>query len=378
MNQRGIIALLIGIVAMFLASTLALSAVFVFLNRAKAAKNIVFSYEAIYASEAGVEDILLRYFDGTKSLPSSYPSIFSVGNTSASTTLSTDPLGNATIIAEGDRLDRIRKLRIYASPEGPGVFHYAVQIGEGGLQMDASATVVGTVYSNGNITGDTGSTIEGDALAVTTISSPNPTVTGTKTEGADQQDLPVIDTSFWKAQANINNDPITGDHEIKGKNNTLGPRKIEGTLTIKSGAELTVTGPIHATGNIEIRSNSKIFIDESFVASSTVVIVGGTIEFNSKSQVNSTTATPKGYLMFFSESTSTDAITLDSNQLIDAAVYAPDGTVVIESNARVTSIAGKAIHLKSNARIEYDFGLQDADFTGGPSSGASITSWQEQ
>ena len=60
MNQKGVIALLIGVVAMFLASTLALSAVFVFLNRAKATKNIVFSYEAIYASEAGIEDLLLR------------------------------------------------------------------------------------------------------------------------------------------------------------------------------------------------------------------------------------------------------------------------------------------------------------------------------
>jgi len=72
---------------MFLASTLALSAVFVFLNRANAAKNIVFSYEAIYASESGVEDALLRVVDGTKSLPTANPYILQVGQTTASTTI---------------------------------------------------------------------------------------------------------------------------------------------------------------------------------------------------------------------------------------------------------------------------------------------------
>jgi hypothetical protein len=378
MNQRGVIALLIGIVAMFLASTLALSSVFVFLNRAKAARNIAHSYEAIYASEAGIEDMLLRYFDDTKPLPSSYPHILSVGSSSASTTIREDFLGNAIIVSEGDRLDRIRSLRIYASPEGPGVFHYAVQIGEDGLVMGSNSRVIGNVYSNGNITGDSNSEIQGDASAVGTISSPRPTVTGVRTQGVAPQDLPEIDIDYWKARANINNDPIVGNLVYNKGSNTLGPRKIEGNLTLDSNADLIVTGAIHVTGNFRMDSNSELFLSEAFSASTTVIIVGGNITFDSNAEVHATVATPKGYILLLSESASGTAIDIDSNNPIEGAVYAPNGTVVIGSNADITSIAGRRIRLDSNAEIVYDFGLRDADFTGGPSSGARIISWQEQ
>ncbi|MFY9457914.1 MAG: hypothetical protein WAP23_03230 [Candidatus Spechtbacterales bacterium] len=378
MDQKGIIALLIGMVAMFLASTLALSAVFVFLNRAKAARNTIYSYEAIYASEAGIEDILLRYFDPAESLPSSYPYIFPVGNASARTTLSEDFLGNATIVSEGDRLDRIRELRIYASPIGLGVFRYAVQIGDLGLEMGSNSRVIGNVYSNGNITGDSNSDIQGDASAVGTISTPRPLVTGVRTEGVAAQDLPQVDIDYWKAAANVNNNPIAGNVEYDQGSNALGPRKIVGNLTIKSNADFTVTGPIHVTGNFLMDSNAEIFLDNRFSASTTVIIVGGEVDFDSNSEVHATSLTPKGYIMFLSESTSGTAVELDSNNPIAGAVYAPNGTVVIGSNADITSIAGRRIRLDSNAEIIYDLGLRDADFSGGPSSGASIISWQEQ
>ena len=378
MNQRGIIALLIGIVAMFLASTLALSSVFVFLNRAKAARNIVRSYEAIYASEAGIEDILLRYFDDTKPLPSSYPYILSVGTASASTTVREDSLGNATILSMGDRLDRIRELRIYASPEGPGVFRYAVQIGDLGLEMESNSIVTGNVYSNGNITGDSNSEIRGDASAVGTISSPRPTVTGVRTQGVAIQDLPQVDIAYWKARANINNNPFVGNLEYENGPSTLGPRKIEGNLTLDSNASLTLTGPVHITGNFRMDSNSDLFLSEALSASTTVIVVSGNITFSSNAEVHSTQASPKGYILLLSESTRGTAIDINSNNPIDGAVYAQNGTVVIGSSAGVTSIAGRRIRLDSNATITYNFGLRSADFTGGPSSGAKIISWQEQ
>lgn len=377
-RQQGLIALLIGISAMLLAATLSLSSVFVFLNRAKTTRNIAFSYESFYAAEAGVEDLLLRYYDANKDLPASYPSILPVGNAVATTTLSEDFFENATIRSEGDRENRFRVLSVYVSPTDSGTFRYAVQIGAGGLLMDSNATVVGNVYSNGNITGGSNSEIQGNAYAAGTISSPNPNVTGTKVAGVQPQDLPTVDIAYWKARANINNDPIVGNVTYNTGSHNLGPRKIDGNLTLDSNASLTINGPVHVTGNVEMKSNSDLLISESFVASSTVIVVEGTIEFNSNAEVHSTTSTPKGYLMLLSESTSSEAIEISSNQRIDGAVYAPNGTVDIGSNAEVTSLAGWRINLDSNAEITYNFGLRDVSFSGGASSGGKIISWKEQ
>jgi hypothetical protein len=244
--------------------------------------------------------------------------------------------------------------------------------------MGSNSRIIGNIYSNGNITGDSNSEIQGDASAVGTISSPRPTVTGVRAEGVAPQDMPQVDIAYWKAQANINNNPFVGNLVYDHGSSTLGPRKIEGDLTLDSNASLTLTGPVHVTGNFRMDSNSDLFLSESFSASTTVIVVGGSITFSSNSEVHSTTATPKGYILLLSESASGTAIDLNSNNPINGAVYAPNGTVRIGSNTGVTSIAGRRIRLDSNATITYNFGLRRADFTGGPSSGGQITSWQEQ
>lgn len=375
-NQNGLVALLMVIVVMMTSATLALSVVFVFLNQIKSTRNTAYSYESIYAAESGVEDILLRYFDADKNLPA-FPSILTVGSATASSTISTDDLENDTITSEGDRQGRFRRIVVDTSPSGTGVFSLAVQIGEGGLTMDSNSEVIGNVYSNGDITGASNTEIDGDASAVGIISSPRPAVTGTKTEGAESHPLREIDTDYWKARANINSDPIIGDIEYEGDTN-LGPRKIEGNLTLDGNVNLTVTGPIHVTGNFTMESNAALFLDEGLSATSTALIVEGVVTFSSNSEIHSTVATPKGYIMVLSESAVDPAIDISSNNPIEAALYAPNGTISTSSNADLVSIAGYAIHLNSNTEIVYDLGLRELDFSGGPTIGAEIISWQEQ
>lgn len=375
-NQNGLAALLVVTVIMLTSVTLAASVVFVLINQIKQTRNIGYSYQSLYAAESGMEDILLRYFDLDKSLPS-FPSILNVGSATASSTISTDSLDNDTITSEGDRQGRSRRIVVNTSPSGAGTFSLAVQIGEGGLIMDSNSTVIGNVYSNGNITGAGNTEINGDASAVGAISSPRPAVTGTKAEGAEPHPLIEIDDAYWKERANINNDPIIGDIEYEN-DTSLGPKKIEGNLTIDGNINLTVAGPIHVTGNFTMKSNSELFLDESLSATTTAIIVGGAVIFNSNSEIHTTVATPKGYIMVLSESTANPAIDISSNNPIEAALYASNGTMFVSSNADLVSIAGYAIHLGSNAHIEYDLGLKELDFSGGPTISAEITSWQEQ
>src|SRR3990167_124301 len=91
-----------------------------------------------------------------------------------------------------------RTIKVDAVIGGPNIaFHYATQVGAGGIDMKNSSTINGTVYSNGSITGSGSSTINGDAYAVGTISSPDPLVTGTKnacpTDCQPASQMPTID-----------------------------------------------------------------------------------------------------------------------------------------------------------------------------------------
>lgn len=258
-------------------------------------------------------------------------------------------------------------------------FHYAVQIGNEGIEMDANSTINGNVYSNGNITGSSHSTIDGDAYAVGTISSPYPTVDPphTKHAGSAPSTMPSLDYSYWENQANINNDPNTGDLTVSSNQN-MGPKKIVGNLTINGGSTLTLTGPIWVTGNFTMDSHSTLKIDNGFGSSGTVMIVNGKININSNTNVYATDSDPKGYILMASTNTETDAIKLNSN-VQDGICYALEGGITFESNAHATLVVAKRFHLNSNAVLDYDEGLIDASFTTGPGGGWTVKSgtWQE-
>src|SRR3990167_6927847 len=146
-------------------------------------------------------------------------------------------------------------------------FRYAVQIGDGGIDMSGNSKITGsaddskmaTAYTNGNITGSNPSTINGDAFAVGTISFPDPEVTGKSCAGQFPSDpeclgpvnpsqMPTVDETErdWLATADAN--PISCPCTISS-DTTIGPGKYDGDLTIEQNAVVTIDGPIHVTGN---------------------------------------------------------------------------------------------------------------------------------
>jgi hypothetical protein len=75
-----------------------------------------------------------------------------------------------------------------------------------------------------------------------------------------------------------------------------------------------------------------------------------------------------GHIMLVSSSTSTSAITLNSNTE-GGIFYALNGTVVANSNSHPVALTGKQLVINSNATILYDQGLPDQSFTSGPGGG---------
>jgi len=80
--------------------------------------------------------------------------------------------------------------------------------------------------------------------------------------------------------------------------------------------------------------------------------------------------------MILSTSSSTSAITLGNNAGA-IVLYAANGTVNVSNNAGAKAINGHNIHLYNNAVINYESGLMNSNFVGGPSGSWNISNWEE-
>lgn len=256
-------------------------------------------------------------------------------------------------------------------------FHYAVQVGNQGITMYSNSNINGNVYSNGSITGYSNSRINGDAYAAGTISTSRPIVSGSRHPNSPPSEMPTLDYDLWRNYAS-DGGTHEGTYELNSGSHELGPTKIHGDLKMNSNSSLTLTGPIYVTGNFEMNSNSKLYLDNNFGSAGTVIIVDGTIRLNSNSYIYTTNSSPKGYVLLASANTSDSAIELNSNAS-NGICYALDGGIQFNSNAKVVAVVAKHLILNSNATLDYDTGLINAEFSGGPGGGWSVQTgtWTE-
>jgi hypothetical protein len=378
-NQKGFAGLYLVILVLMLTVGIMGSIGFRIVAQQKVSQNIVQSAQAYYAAESGLEDALLRLIDPAKNLPAASPYSVPVGGSMVQVDFSTDVFGVTTIETDGDSNNRVRSSQVQVGLNTlVGSIAYGAQIGDNGLTMNSNSTVNGNVFSNGDINGSSNSNINGDAIAGGTISSPNPTVSGTKTTGAASIPLPFIDIAGWQAAANINNDPFAGDMTLSGNGTTdLGPRRIDGNFTIGGNRIVTLNGPLYVTGDMTMNSNSEIKLNNSFASNGTVILVDGIITLNSNALLKGTTASPKGYIMLASTKATGDAIVLSSNSTIEGVLYAIESDLRVSSNGNATAIIGKGIVLNSNATVDYDLGLVTQQFSSGGGISYKLIDWKE-
>jgi hypothetical protein len=217
-------------------------------------------------------------------------------------------------------------------------FNYGVQVGNGGLEMTNSATVVGNVYSDGNIIGTNTARIQGTAIAsgssviegmdvdnnaqasrishnsnvlgdVYAASFLNSTVggdivadsisncsvggdalydtksscsvsgTSTTPNPNPYTPAPVVPMPVSEAQIDIWENEATSGGIMAGQSyssgtRTLGPIKINGDLILSNTAEVVVTGTIWITGELKMSNSSIMRLSSSYGALSGVVVVG--------------------------------------------------------------------------------------------------------
>ncbi len=311
-TERGQVAVATVVFFLIISSTIIIGMSAPVYREVKNANEFVGSRESYYLSEGLNEDLVYRIKNG-KAVSTSHT--LSLNGYSATGIISTIS-GGKEIVTTGNRLNSLRRIRTSLSDNSVGVaFHYGVQVGEGGLEMNNTASIRGNVFSNGPITADDKNVVQGDVISsgpngsineitatssayahtiansnicgnayyqsidsssLTFLNAPTsskcgtPLTPGTAFPGSANQatsPMPISDAQItdWEnaaAAGGVINSPCP--YKITTDSVTLGPVKINCDLIIeKKNGTLNLTGPVWVSGNISAEDEAEIRIDAS-------------------------------------------------------------------------------------------------------------------
>ena len=254
-----------------------------------------------------------------------------------------------------------------------------------GGDADGFTLIDSTVTGNAHFDSITDCTITGNADYNTKT---NCAVTGTETTPTNPPaDVPPLGLPIsqgliddWVLDAEAGGTYI-GDYSPPGGSTvSLGPIKITGDLLLENNQTLIVTGTIYVQGEIQIDNNGTIQLDPSYGTRSGVVFSDGFIHIKNNG-VFQGSGEEGSYIMFMSlesagaghHGSSIDVHNSGSGIIF----YAPFGMVWLHQNLTVTEIVGYKVHLENNSEIIYEQGLENAQFSAGPSASRNVNYWRE-
>lgn len=237
---------------------------------------------------------------------------------------------------------------------------------------------VNTSLSNINVGGNawahdlSSCTVGGNAFYQTISSC---TVTGTQFPGSSDAapaPMPISDAQIdeWKEIAEAGG-VISGNYTINNSQ-TLGPKKIDGDLTVGIGGTISLSGPVWVKGNITFSNNSTLKVDASTGTSSAIILADYPGSESTKGTIylsNNMTITGNGsantYPMALSTNTGANAISLNNNAS-GVILYASQGTINVANNGAANQITAYKLVLNNNVVVNYINGLQNGSFSNGP------------
>ena len=242
------------------------------------------------------------------------------------------------------------------------------------------------VYGNAWAHEISDATVSGDMYCKASVST-NKVCDTTKSDPVPLP-LPVSEGNIeeWKAVAAAGG-TITGDLTLAADDQLfLGPKKIDGDLTVKAGSDLFVTGTLWVTGNIELIGGATITLDSSYGSASGIIVSDGVIDAGGSGQFGGS-GTAGSYILVVSTSTCPDdpncpgddpyAIEMSggAGAVILNAQY---GTLKILGSGQAKQVTAKKIDMSGGASVVYEDGIADMSFTSQPSGTWNIIKWDEK
>ena len=381
------------------------------------------STQGYFTAESGNEDISYRLKNGKQ-----------VGTTQtlslngATTTITVTDIGGSDkeIISSSNFDNLIRKVKTQLTVSSSGAsFVYGVQVGDGGFNLQNSATINGNVYSNGPITGSNSNIIKGDVISAgstglisgvratssayaNTITNStiekdayyqtltNTTVGGVKYPGSADQpkaSLPISDTLItqWENDAALGGTISSPCPYVINSDTTIGPKKIACDLEISGSPTVTLTGPLWVAGNITIKNSATLRISSSIGNKSIAIIADNPSNriTSSKISIENTTSffgtgLSGSYIALVSQNNSAetggneDAINAKNTANGgDLLAYAGHGNISLENSISLKGVTAYKITAKNTAEVVYTTGLASLLFSSGPSGSFVINGWRE-
>lgn len=373
------------------------------LNETKTSRAALWGEKSYYVSEAALEDVTYRIMRGKLYAPTQ---TLTIDGFSATTTIATVGATKEVTALSNVLRDMRTNKTILKSSNGVSFF-YGIQVGDGGVTMGNNTSVVGNLFSNGDINGGgkTQSTVTGTAVAAGNHTIQNITVSqnasaknfahcavgGTATyvtswtdcsagamQTASQPPAPGTFPITSEQIAGWKNDAAAGGtvgNTTISSNASLGPKKINGNLTIGNNLTLTITGTVWVTGTITFGNSDTLKLSSSYGALSGMVIVDGTTDVgNSATLLGS--GTSGSYLMLLDTANGDNAINI-GNSANGAIFYAPNGEIEISNNLTLHEATAYKLNIGNNSSVTYENEFANLQFSSGPSGGYQIERWKE-
>ncbi len=157
----------------------------------------------------------------------------------------------------------------------------------------------------------------------------------------------------------------------------LGPKKITGNMTISNGTRLIITGTIWVVGTINLSNNCIVNLHSSYGSNSGIIMSDNNITVSNNCAFSGS-GSPGSYVLVLSDRNApTEDVLEVSNNSVGVIYYASRGKIELENNATAKEATGYGIDLSNNATINYESGLQNINFSSGPSGGWGINYWKE-
>lgn len=197
------------------------------------------------------------------------------------------------------------------------------------------------------------------------------------------EEFPITDANIaeWKNDAAAGG-TISGDYTVNS-NISLGPKKIDGDLTLSNGVTLTLTGTIWVTGDMHFDNNSIVRLASGYGNSSGIILSDGNIKLDNNVNVSGS-GQSGSYAMLLTTSPcpaivsclGEPAIYL-TNNAGSAILNAQYGALVMNNNATTKEAVAYSMVLNNNASVTYESGLANVNFAAGPTGSWKIQSWKE-
>lgn len=390
------------------------------LRQAKQASDFINTRASLYLSQSVNEDAIYRYKTNKKFVS---PSVIILNGFKA-TVISTPVAGGVELTSSGNVVNLVRNIKTHLTSGTGNSFHYGLQSGNGGIDLNNSATINGNVFSNGPITGANSNIIKGTVVSAGpsgqisgvhatssayahTISSSNidgdafyQSVSDTSVDGvlhpgsADvaTSSLPIPDSTIaaWEAEATTGGTYTSPcPYSISGTV-SIGPKKINCDLNISNDAVVTLTGHVWVVGDISISNQAEVKVSSTMGSKSVTLIADNPAQPTSEgritlsnSSVYSGSGNPNSYLVMISQNRSAEvggensAITTSNSTGGKLLLYAPHGLIQLSNSIILKEVTAYKISMNNSAEINYESGLANLLFTSGPSGGYVFDSWRE-